>query len=897
MLSLKGPDINELQRLLKIRETGSGDVDLFASLAPKADGPLALGIRGNLGRATINADATLSDLKRAEEIDATLEASGPDLGQILSLFGMQNVREAPFTVDLDLYRDGPMLAIDRAQLEVAEATFDLTAKLPTFPGLDTGNARLQISGPEFARLRELLALPGAAEGPFSLGLELYADEDGEEMIRIGLESTLADIQAQGRVAHGPNYAGSVLDFTISIDSLDRFAGVYGINSLPDVPASIAGSVEVTEHALRLPGPLQIAIDEVRAEVEGRVALAGKLNGSRLSFAVRGPDLSEIVGLVKHSKWVPTLPVELRGGLELADGELRFRKVSGTLGRSTVDIDGRLRPGRRVAGSRFEVDAAGPAFEELLGHIPDVAVREGHYDLGGEVEFYADGIRFNSINLSRERGEIALDLDLGLPRLPNRIDFDLEGQGGSLRAIVAALGAFEFDDAAFTVAARGKLRDTRLALAGFDVGIGNASVFARGDLNFAAGAKTSDLDVDVNIPSLARLGAYEGRRLQDQPLVLKADLRGSDSALSIGEVEIRLGGSDLRGTAELRTDGLPELIVEADSNVVLLESPMEASEPKGDPEAGFGDGRLIPDVSMPFETLSKFNASLVLNVAELRRASASLRDVALSVSLRDGGLELREFRALGVSGSLRARGALLPRDDSGIAELALRATDFSSGMLAATPNASARLNIEARVEASGADLRTLVGNAGGAVFVDARNLVAPRHRLLKRIYGDVLKEIVGAINPFSNTDPDARIQCVVVPLAIDAGKVETNPQALISTDKVRILSKSAIDLDSEMIDLNFRTMPRKGFTISAGEILNPYVKVVGTLAEPRLALDKKGGLVSGGAAFATGGLSIFARAAWNRLARSNSPCDTAAELGVAALEDRFAEWAEDGVRPD
>ena len=66
-------------------------------------------------------------------------------------------------------------------------------------------------------------------------------------------------------------------------------------------------------------------------------------------------------------------------------------------------------------------------------------------------------------------------------------------------------------------------------------------------------------------------------------------------------------------------------------------------------------------------------------------------------------------------------------------------------------------------------------------------------------------------------------------------------------------------------------------------------VVGTLAAPRLAVDAKGTLITGGAAVATGGLSLLARATWDRLVRSKTPCETAAKQGMEALQDRFAEF--------
>jgi hypothetical protein len=60
-----------------------------------------------------------------------------------------------------------------------------------------------------------------------------------------------------------------------------------------------------------------------------------------------------------------------------------------------------------------------------------------------------------------------------------------------------------------------------------------------------------------------------------------------------------------------------------------------------------------------------------------------------------------------------------------------------------------------------------------------------------------------------------------------------------------------------------------------------------MAAPRLAVDEQGALISGGAAVATGGLSILARAAWDRLNRSSDPCGDVATQALEALSGRFA----------
>ena len=80
-----------------------------------------------------------------------------------------------------------------------------------------------------------------------------------------------------------------------------------------------------------------------------------------------------------------------------------------------------------------------------------------------------------------------------------------------------------------------------------------------------------------------------------------------------------------------------------------------------------------------------------------------------------------------------------------------------------------------------------------------------------------------------------------------------------------------ELQNEQLDFDFKMGPRKKLSISAGEFINPYLKVTGTMAAPRLRLDPTGTLVTGGAAVATAGLSLLATAIWDRVSAASDPC--------------------------
>ena len=892
-----GPDINDLLRLLRIEEGGSGDIDLTGSLKPAEDGPLVLDIEGRLGQLSVNASGSLSDLRSLEQFDVAMQASSPDLSRILALFGIEGVREAPFALDLEASRQGRMLEVGRAHLEFADAEFDVQARLPGFPAVDAGTARLDIRGSDFARLRELLQLPGAAEGPFSLGLELDSDDQGEEFLRIALTSTLASVKATGRITNDIRYVGSELDFALSSDSLARIGKAYGLPRLPDLPMTASGSLTVEEGAIRVRGPVSADIDGTRLQIEGLIALAPRLEGSRLSLGIKTPDLAKLVGMFAPSEQVPPLPIDVTGEVQLQGDRFRFNDARGSLGQSSIDASGTLTLAERLAGSEIRIAASGPAFEELLAHIPDIDVYPGPYEVSGALAFGSDAIRFSRVELSRPRGEVRADVTVGLSHPTPLIDFDVGGRGPSVHSLLTSLGDFEIEDAPFSVAARGGLRDGKLALARFDVEVGDATFEAGGDVDLEQGGKSTRLEFALNVPSLARLGQLGQRRPLERGLAMTATVRGTGNSLRIDDLVARIGESDVHASMYLEKGDIPDLRIEVHSDSLRLAPFLEEGTPDYDPEPEFDDGRLIPDIELPFAAMKKLNASVVLDIQALQRESVLLNDVTIRAELKDGAFYIHEMGFRAISGLLQARAALAPADGVGKARLEIKARELRLGLAAQGAGPTTTSDIDVNIEATGMDLRTLAGNSTGVLFLDMRDFTAPDNTILKRLYGDMLNEILDTINPFSKANTESWISCVVLPIEIQDGLLGVNPEALVRTDKIRIVSDASINLKTEKLEMTFRTTPRKGLTISAGEILNPYVMVVGTLAKPRLAVDAKGGLISGGAAVATGGLSILARATWERLVRSKNPCETASKQGIELLQERFAAFPEETGSPD
>ncbi len=890
--SFVGPDVDHLTRMFGLRQGNGGNIDLSGSLMPTPDGPLLLRAAGNVAEAEIEASGSFSDLQHLDEMSIDLLVSGPNLGRLFSLFGSDQVREAPFMIDIDATRDGSLVTVERANMLFGEARFDLTAKLPHFPSLDDGNVDLDVNGPDIARLRYLLGLPGAASGPFSLSFGLVVSPLGEESIRLQGQSNLLRVEVSGPLGPAPQHFGSRLQFRVESDDLARLGGAWGIDNLPDRPVALTGAVQTTESGLRTVDPLVADVNGVIASVEGLIVPRDGLLGSDVEFSLTGPDLSALAAAFAVNEGVPKAAYVFDGQLQIIEDGYRVRTVNSNIGSSLVDIQGLVSTNRAAAGTRLDFSARGPAFEEIIGGIADFEVVPGPYDLSGRVELQPGKLGLSDVTLGRERGELKLDLSLGLPLSERWADFDLRSTGSDVRNLLRGINGFEAYEAPFRLAAVGQWRAGDWSFERFNIDVADATVSARGTLEFDDDAASTEFRFSGNVPSLANIGMWNGRRMRDQRVSWDGRVSGGDGQLRAENLSASLGDSDIRGTVAYRLGDVPELDVDIHSESVVFAPLLEQGEKDDDPEPGFEDGRVIPDLPISFAALRSFNADVRLQIGELVRDSLHVTDIEFAATLQDGAFEMPAFGFNGRAGRFDARAGLKPGEESAQASVEIVARDFALGLSELNRDLAMTNDVIVKLDAAGTDVRSLFANARGAAFVNVRGGRISNNRFMETLYGNLFDEVLAAINPFFSADAHTELECVVLPYAIDDGQMVSVPNTFISTGKIRIASKGRIDLDTEKIDINVRTTPKRSLGISAGEIVNPYVKIVGTLGSPRLAVDETGVLLSGGAAVVTGGLSILARAAWDRLSRAQDPCAETTAQAIEALGDRFPVWGAD-----
>jgi len=882
------PDINDLLQAIGVSPEGDGLIDLVGSLTPQDQGPLVLVVAGQVGRLDVEASGEFSDLSDFEDVDIDLLASGEDIRPILAALGWPQARPSPFMINVDAARHGNTFVIERADMIFGEAKFGLSARLPDFPQIDDSIIQLQIDGPDIQRFREAFKLPGAATGPFSAGLTIDVADDGFELVEAEVQTSLGRIHADGKIGDAPDYFGTTLNLELSSPSLAVVAEAYGVKRMPDAPLEIRGSVDYGPDGIRSVDSLTVAVNAVTVNVDGLIKPVRGLLGSDIEFKIDGPDLAVLIGAFAANKGVPVQPYELDGQLQVRDDGYRFSDVTGKVGTSDVEIDGLLVPRSGITGSRFNFAARGAAFTEIVDQLGEFQVRPGPYEFSGSVNFEPGVIKFDAVKLNRATANVSLDLELGLPVSRRWANLDIRASGPNVQSLLQGFGHFEADEAPFLIDIESRLRETSVSVEKLDVNVGVANLSGQGTLDLDGDASSTQFDFSMKIPNVGELGMLDGNRMREDSFTLNATVTGGGGVLRIDDFLATLGPTDIKGNVEYHPGDTPHLAVALESDSIVFAPLLVDREPEYDETPSFDDGRMIPDINIPFEAMAKINASVEIDIGKLQRDTLHIDDIVLRADLQDGVLNVSEAGFQAKSGAIGARARLDPNEGQGSVNIELVARDLALGMTSLNEDLAMKGDIDINLESTGTDLRSLLGNANGVFFVNSRGGRRTNSWFLHALYGSMLDEIVGTINPFSKTETHTNLECIIIPIKFDSGIATGDPKALIATDKMRMFITAKIDLKSESLDVNISTAPKKGISFSAGEILNPYIKVVGTLAAPRLAVDETGVLISGGAAVATGGLSVLARAAWTRLSRSKNPCEDTAKESIELLGDRFSD---------
>ena len=138
--------------------------------------------------------------------------------------------------------------------------------------------------------------------------------------------------------------------------------------------------------------------------------------------------------------------------------------------------------------------------------------------------------------------------------------------------------------------------------------------------------------------------------------------------------------------------------------------------------------------------------------------------------------------------------------------------------------------------------------------------------LDRVTNSFLQELSKALDPLREEEESTKINCAAAFSVLSQGQLHGKPAVVVDTPNIKVLADATANLESEKIKVQFKTVcKRTGFSMSS--IVNPYIEVTGTLAQPRLTLNPENTVVGGSLAVITGGISFWSGTYWTGSAQA------------------------------
>jgi uncharacterized protein involved in outer membrane biogenesis len=592
-----------------------------------------------------------------------------------------------------------------------------------------------------------------------------------------------------------------------------------------------------------PFQLALASFDITTDTEGYTVLGGKGEIDKLALTLTG-------------KFGPDQA--------LATGEGIGIDLNTTLGNLALDVDGKIADLAQATGVDIKAVASSDDVAQILKHLAVELPLRGAL----RVETRLTGVEpATHLSVDAKAGDIAATLSA--TKQDNKVSF--EGAVPALDKVGKALDVPDLPAVELTTRGRVVIDPQAYRLQGIVARLGDAEIKLDGSIVQGTDAAT-ELSVKASGPSLATLNAG----LPAIPFKASVNAGVAPDQLVLDAINASFGESDVAGSFDIAMGDRSAITGKLSSKRLDL-TPFAAGETKADkaaksaPKAQQDKAEsqyVFVDEPLPLEALNKTDVDIDADIGRLTLDKIVLLDIALALKLKDGNLQFKN-RFAGPEGGTSVSDIVLTTA-GGSAELGVNVNmrDLHLNLLSGdikdkslVPPIGVTLDLKSR----GGTPRALASSTDGRVLLTAGKGQI-ENNLLATVSGDVFAKLFSALNPFSKTDPFTTTDCTIVSLNISDGMADI--ASLYSQgDKVKIVGGGDIDLNTEALNIEFNTKPRKGVGVSADMFVTPFVKLKGTLASPSVGLDKKGALLAVG----TGGLSVLAQAAADRIAGEKDNC--------------------------
>ncbi|MBE9549118.1 MAG: AsmA family protein [Proteobacteria bacterium] len=889
-LAIHGPSLGSVTRIFGVKNWPDKPFSIKAE-ASRVGTTLNLpDLHMNIGGAELRLDAVLTNFPNLDASRINLSIEGDDIVQFRQLLGISGLATGAFSIHGKLDVSDENLELIQLDLKTSIGQAVLSGVLGPGPDYIGTKLHVNMDGDDANLFMSALGVDVLPQQPFKLDARVELLEEGL-LVKRGILLSIDDdrLELGGLIAFNPGGAGSNFDFSLSGGNLSEMLGRLGAGlEMPAKPYQLSSRVRLLNEGIELEN-FKTEFEAVQFAAGGLIIPGNQLAGSTVDFEITGNNLSALKRFPAIGDsidiFVPGQAYRLGGRVAIVDSSWQLKKIIGKVGTTDIAIDSQLTPQDNWVGSSAQFSIKGPDFHGLIVDQGKSSLSQGSFASSGSLTLAANTLSISELSFNTDTTQGAVNLQLGWPfNTSKNIQYDVDLQGDDIRHLIPELKAFQPALATYKIRVKGESSDGHISMQKFEASIGDLQLFLRGEVGDDPLEDNVDVAIRAVTEDISTLGHLNGELLPALALDLAVDFDGNANEFSIRNINGSLGESHFSGELTVSLLGTrPEIKLDINLSrfdlrpFLLADEPTEAS-PEAIAEAGNNNGssqRMIPATPLPLDLLKQIDAQLKLNINELEYQQGSLRDLLFEAELVDGVLDIPRVTALGPYGSFNAAVSLQPTGkDKATIKINLDVSGLRLnlfGQLEEDLDQMPALDLNLKIQGNGRDLQELAGSLNGSVQMGSKGGV------LKGVNLSILdtfffEELAKLIMPNSGKSEDLEITCAAARVNFTDGLLETAPAVAFTTNKITLLARGQLDLKSEKIQFNFNTIPNKAYKFSAGELINPFILVGGTLKKPSVGVDPAKALVRGGLAVGTAGISILAKGALDRLANTEPLCE-------------------------
>ncbi len=352
----------------------------------------------------------------------------------------------------------------------------------------------------------------------------------------------------------------------------------------------------------------------------------------------------------------------------------------------------------------------------------------------------------------------------------------------------------------------------------------------------------DLAVNVYNPA-GNFGAPEA--------TLIADLSGNTKNIKADISSLTMVGNVIAGMVEANiSSAKPYIKANLNSAQIDLQSfssnkPMALNLPDFSIIGTAQASQLVPEEKVPYEMLNTLNADVILNVKNLIvNEAVSAQNVALTAGLKNGVLNVNplvfDFGQGNIDAQLnvdsKTQKIVLKLNSKNILLQDLHKEFVVEGPKDFGIKSGGQTQVFADVTTQGATYRHLVQNLNGQVVTIVGESVVNTGSL-HFLTGNILTQLLSMVDLKVNKNPEVNLQCAVVRTDLGSGKAKFPQSIAIQSKQLNLVSDGVINMVNDKI--SFTVTPSFSLTdTNVAQALSSFIKVDGTLNNPKISLDEK-----------------------------------------------------------